>query len=308
MFEKPFIKDVDVPRNLDLTALRAFVTVAECGGVTKAAGLLNLTQSAVSMQLKRLEESLGASLLDRSGRGVALTASGEQLLGFGRRMLELNDEALARLTGEDYEGEIVLGVPHDIIYPYIPPILRRFAVEFPRMQIKLFSAPTRRLRDMFARGDCDVILTTEDEHGPGGETLVRLPLVWIGAEGGSAWRQRPLPIAFCSNCIFRSSVLRRVDEANMPWRMVVESALANAVDAAVSADLGISAAIEGGYPPQTAAIDHKGALPDLGETRIVLYMAQQGTPVAATLRDFIRSAYGAGGSGPVAETARQLTA
>ncbi|MBM1219710.1 LysR family transcriptional regulator [Ponticoccus sp. SC2-23] len=297
-----------MPRNLDLTALRAFVTVAECGGVTKAAGLLNLTQSAVSMQLKRLEDSLGASLLDRSGRGIGLTASGEQLLGFGRRMLELNDQAFARLTGEDYEGEIVLGVPHDIIYPYIPPILRRFAAEYPRMQIKLFSAPTRRLREMFAHGDCDVILTTEDEPGPGGETLVRLPLVWIGAEGGTAWRQRPLPIAFCSNCIFRSGVLRRVNEANVPWRMVVESALDNAVDAAVSADLAISAAIEGGYPPQTAAIEHKGALPDPGETGIVLYMAQQGTPVAAALRDMIRSAYRAGGPGSAAELARQLTA
>jgi len=297
-----------MPRNLDLTALRAFATVAECGGVTKAAGLLNLTQSAVSMQLKRLEESLGASLLDRSGRGIALTASGEQLLGFARRMLELNDEAFARLTGEDYEGEIVLGVPHDIIYPYIPPVLRRFATEFPRMQIKLLSAPTRQLREMFGRGDCDVILTTEDAPGPGGETLVQLPLVWIGAEGGSAWRQRPMPIAFCSNCIFRSGVLRRVDEANLPWRMVVESALDNAVDAAVSADLGITAAIEGGYPPQTAAIDHKGALPDPGETRIVLYMAQQGIPVAAALRDLIRSAYRAGGAGTAADPARSVMA
>jgi DNA-binding transcriptional LysR family regulator len=308
MFEKIFITGLDMPRNLDMTALRAFVTVAETGGVTRAAGLLNLTQSAVSMQLKRLEDSLGADLLDRSGRGIALTASGEQLLGYGRRILELNDEAQARLTGEDYEGEIVLGLPHDIIYPYIPPVLRRFASEFPRMQIKLLSAPTRRLREMFGRGDCDVILTTEDEPGPGGETLVELPLVWIGAEGGSAWRQRPLPIAFCSNCIFRTGVLRRVAEADMPWRMVVESGLDNAVDAAVSADLAISASIKGGSPRQTAEIDHKGALPDPGQTKIVLYMAQNGTPVSAALQDFIRTAYRAGAPGTASEVAAQLTA
>lgn len=305
MFGNPLITEIDVTRNLDLTALRAFVTVAESGGVTKAAGLLNLTQSAVSMQIKRLEDSLRTALLDRSGRGVALTGSGEQLLGYARRMLDLNDEAYSRLTAQDFEGEIVLGVPHDIIYPYIPTILRRFTAEFPRMQLRLYSAPTRRLREMFGRGDCDAILTTEDQPGPGGETLVRLPLVWIGAEGGTAWRQRPLPIAFCSNCIFRSSVLRRVDEADLPWRMVVESALDNAVDAAVSADLGLTAAIEGGYPPQTAPIDHKGALPAPGETRIVLYMAQPDMPVQAGLRGFIRNAYR---SGVASEPARPLTA
>ena len=97
-------------RNLDLTALRSFVTVADTGGVTRAAGALHLTQSAVSMQLKRLEESLDLRLLDRSRKGAALTAEGEQLLGYARRMLALNDEAISRLTSHEYEGEITLGV------------------------------------------------------------------------------------------------------------------------------------------------------------------------------------------------------
>ena len=183
-------------RNLDTTALRSFVTVADTGGVTKAAGMLHLTQSAVSMQLKRLEESLGVLLLDRSARQISVTAEGEQLLSYARRILALNDEALQRLTSQDYEGEIVLGVPHDIIDPYIPPVLRRFAANFPRMKIKLVSEPTKRLREMFARGECDAIITTESEPGEGGEALVTLPLVWVGAVGGGAWRQRPLPVAF----------------------------------------------------------------------------------------------------------------
>ncbi|NHX27946.1 LysR family transcriptional regulator, partial [Escherichia coli] len=100
-----------MPRNLDLTALRSFVAVSEAGGVTRAAGFLNLTQSAVSMQIKRLEEALDLQLLDRSARQIALTASGEQLLGYARRMLALNDEIYARLTAQEYEGEIALGVP-----------------------------------------------------------------------------------------------------------------------------------------------------------------------------------------------------
>ncbi|MCE8009349.1 LysR family transcriptional regulator [Aestuariivita sp.] len=281
-------------RNLDITTLRSFVAVADSGGVTRAAGFLHLTQSAVSMQLKRLEENLGIPLLDRTGRGIALTAAGEQLLGYARRILELNDEAWGRLTANEYEGEITLGVPHDIIYPYVPHILRRFAMDFPRMQVRLISAPTRKLREMFGRGQCDVILTTEEQAGPGGEVLVRLPLVWIGALDGQAWKRHPLPVAFCSNCIFRTDVLRRLEAAHQPWEMAVESDLDNAVEAMLSADLAISAVIQGVYPRQTTTIDHGGALPDPGETRIVLYMERTENPVANALRELIRTTYRTG--------------
>jgi len=100
-----------VPRNLDLTALRSFVTVIECGGVTRAASLLNLTQSAVSMQIKRLEEGLGRELFLRASRRLTPTAEGEMLLGYARKMLVLNDEALARLMDNAFVGELRLGVP-----------------------------------------------------------------------------------------------------------------------------------------------------------------------------------------------------
>lgn len=280
-----------MPRNLDLTALRSFVTVADAGGVTKAAGLLNLTQSAVSMQLKRLEEGLGLSLLDRSARQIGVTAQGEQLLSYARRMLALNDEAYRMLTAQEYEGEITLGVPHDIIYPYVPPVLRQFAADFPRMQIKLVSSPTKSLREMFGRGEIDMILTTEEQPGAGGEALVTLPLVWVGAVGGTAWRNRPLPVAFCSNCNFRSAVLRRMDEAGFDWRMAVDSDLDNAVEAVVSADLAVHAVIQGLYPPHSAPVMHDGALPDPGKTQIVLYRQAQDDPVQQALHDMIRHSY-----------------
>lgn len=284
-------------RNLDMTTLRSFVAVADSGGVTRAAGSLHLTQSAVSMQLKRLEETLDLSLLDRSGRGVALTAAGEQLLAYARRMLQLNDEAVARLTANEFEGEISLGVPHDIIYPYIPQVLRRFSTEFPRMRLRLISAPTRNLREMLGKGECDVILTTEEQPGPGGEVLVRLPLVWVGAKGGNAWKRDPVPVAFCSNCIFRTPILRRMNDAGMNWEMVVETDMDSAVEAAISADLAIHAAIKGMLAPETAEIDHGGELPDPGETRIVLYMNKVDTPVLVALRDMLSTSYRTGGHG-----------
>ncbi len=278
-------------RNLDTTALRSFVTVAEMGGVTRAAGVLNLTQSAVSMQLKRLEESLNLSLLDRSARSIGLTPAGEQLLGYARKMLQINDEALSRLTATEYEREIKLGVPHDIIYPWVPQALRRFAADFPRMQVKLVSAPTRSLLEMYGRGEVDLILTTEEQCGPGGQALVELPLLWIGARDGSAWRKQPLPVAFCSNCIFRSGVLQALNNSDIAWDMSVDSELDNAVEAAVSADLGVYAALEGCLPPHTEVIQHGGALPPLPSHKINMYVLKPDDTASTALAGIVRQIY-----------------
>ncbi|KPP93672.1 MAG: LysR family transcriptional regulator [Rhodobacteraceae bacterium HLUCCA08] len=281
-------------RNLDLTALRSFATVADAGGVTRAAGLLHLTQSAVSMQLKRLEEALGVSLIDRSGRSVALTPAGEQLLSYARRLLALNDEAWARLTGAAFEGRITLGVPHDIVYPAIPLVLQRFAAEFPRMKVQLVSSYTRALREQFRRGEAEVVLTTEDEVGPDGETLAVKRLVWIGAPGGQAWRQRPLRLAHEERCIFRAGVQRRLDEAGIAWENAVETNSTRTSEATVSADLAVHTMIEGTAPTYLEEIAHGGALPGLRETRINLYVSNAAAaPGVEALADMIRTSFAA---------------
>ncbi|MGB0499358.1 MAG: LysR family transcriptional regulator [Rubricella sp.] len=285
-----------MPRNLDLTALRSFVAVAECGGVTRAAGQLHLTQSAVSMQIKRLEEALGQPLFDRTGRGVSLTGQGEQLLGYGRRMLALNDEVWARMTDQAFEGEIVFGVPHDIVYPHIPGVLQRFAAEYPRVKVQLISSYTRGLKRQMARGEVDLILTTEKELDAGGETLVTKPLVWLGAPNGAAWRQRPLRLAFEYNCIFRAAVQAALDDADIPWEMGVESDSTRTVEASVSADLAVHAGIEGTSVGYMEPIRHGGALPPLPEMSINMYVAPGANEVLASrLADHVRAAY-AGGS------------
>ncbi len=282
-----------MPRNLDMTALRSFVAVADSGGVTRASGFLNVTQSAVSMQLKRLEESLGLELLDRSGRTIALTASGEQLLGYARRMLTLNDEVYARLTHHDYEGEVVLGVPHDIVYPAIPQVLQRFHADYPRVKVQLESSFTRSLKEQFARGECDMILTTEDSVDAGGETLTTLPLVWIGAPGGQSWKQRPLRLAFEHRCIFRSGIQAALDRAGIRWEMAIESEQSRTIEASVSADLAVHAMIEGTMPPYAEVIQHGGALPTLAKVKINFYCADPtGSPVIQDLAATVRQAFG----------------
>ncbi len=268
------------------------MAIADAGGVTRAAGFLNLTQSAVSMQIKRLEEVLQVPLLDRSARKVGLTAAGEQLLGYARRILSLNDEAFGRLTHDAYEGEVVLGVPHDIVYPAIPQALQRFSRDYPKMRVTLLSSFTRVLQAQFARGECDLILTTEDEVGTGGETLVDLPLIWIGAPGGSVWRNRPLRLAYEHNCIFRSGVQAALDRAGIPWEMAVESDSTRAIEASVSADLAVHTVLAGSEPPYLERIAHGGLLPDLARMKVNLYVADPAhSPAVDALADMIRAVY-----------------
>jgi len=276
-------------RNLDITTLRSFVAVADTGGVTRAAGFLHLTQSAVSMQLKRLEELLGLELLDRSGRTIALTASGDQLLAYARRMVALNDEVIGRLTHQAFEGEVVLGVPYDIVYPLIPRVLQRFNASYPRVKVQLVSSFSTALKAQFSRGECDLILTTESTGTQDGETISELPLRWIGAPNGSSWRQRPLNLAFCRHCLFRPKVIAALDEAGILWDMVVETDSDRSIEATVAADLAIHAMLDGTEPPHLVQINHGGALPDLPVQMVNLYGADAGrkeivTELAALIR------------------------
>lgn len=282
-------------RNLDVTTLRSFVAVADSGGVTRAAGFLHLTQSAVSMQLKRLEEMLGLPLFDRTGRTIALTASGEQLLVYARRMVALNDEVITRLTDHAFEGELTLGVPHDVIYPAIPQVLKQFNAAFPRVKIRLESSYTRILKDQFAKGECDVIVTTETGMDQGGETLAVKPLVWIGAPGGAAWRQRPLQLAFCRHCLFRPHIVSALDEAQIPWEMSVDTESDRTIEAAVSADLSVHAMIDGTQPPYLERVDHGGSLPALPVQQINLYGATESPDeLRGTLVSLLRNAFASG--------------
>ena len=279
-------------RNIDMTALRSFVAVADAGGVTKAAGFLHLTQSAVSMQLKRLEEMLGTQLLDRSARQVALTNEGELLLSYARRILELNDDIYSKMTSTDYEGELILGVPHDVVYPAIPMVLQRFNALYPRMRVQLISSYTAKLKELFSQGKCDLILTTEDSCDADGETLIEIPLIWFGAVNGSAWKTRPLRLAYENRCAFRRTVQAALDAAGIPWEMAVDSASSRAIEVSVSADLAINAQLQGTQPDHLQAIQHGGALPALGTKKINLYLPElRGGEVLIALSDIIRQCY-----------------
>ncbi|MCU0801666.1 MAG: LysR family transcriptional regulator [Rhodobacteraceae bacterium] len=279
-------------RYLDLATLRSLVAIAEHGGVTRAAVSLGLTQSAVSMQIKRMEDALQVQLLDRSARKVALTASGQQLCDAARRILADQDAALARLTHAADQGTITLGVPHDIVYPVIPPVLRQFARDYPRMRVQLVSSYSAPLLAQFTQGACDLVLTTEQRPATGAEVLAELPLVWVGAPGGRASRQRPLPLAYEHQCLFRADVQAALDAAGIPWVMAVESASTRSVEASVMADLAVHTVLAGSMGTTLERIRHDGNLPDLGRWQVNLYqgVAARRAPHRA-LADLLRKGF-----------------
>jgi DNA-binding transcriptional LysR family regulator len=272
--------------------LRSFVTIADSGSMTRAASRLFMTQSAISMQIKRLETSLGFSVFDRSSQGMKPTTEGEQLLQYANQMLAINDEAMGRLTSPDYEGVIRLGAPSDVVYPHVPSAIREYSRDFPRVQIKFSTSRTSVLREQFELGQQDIIVTTERAAGPGGRIISTQPLLWTGAEDGLAWKKRPLPICFSRHCSFRPDATAALDAAGIGWvdAVAADDDLAN--DAMASADLGVRAEMACAIHSDRQIIDHAGQLPELPAFSIVLYADEQpGKPLNQTLVDYLERAY-----------------
>lgn len=266
-----------VRRDLDLGALRSFVTIAEVGSMTRAANRLHKTQSAISMQIKRLEDVLDMTLFERNSKGMAPTASGDQLLRYANQMLSINDQAWSKLTSPEYEGVVSLGVPVDIITPYIPNVLCAFNRSFPRVRVNLKSSRTLELLDEFEQGLHDIVLTTEVHPGEHGQVLSHQRVVWTGAVNGESWRQRPLPISMSKGCFFRSQILEKLSQTGIMWQNMIDTDDDLAGLALVSADLAVTAELEqavcqgGGSTPAREIIDHDGDLPVLPEHSIVMY-------------------------------------
>ena len=276
-----------MPRNLDTSLLRAFVAVAETAGMTSAANVLHLTQAAVSQQIRRLEEAFGCELFERDRKGLRLTAAGERLFGRAKRMLALNDEIWAEMTTPDFSGEVRIGIPTDIVHAYLPPVLKRFARDYPKVRIVLDCRPSMELREALAAGSLDLVMTTELSTGPGGETLFLDKLVWVGARGGEACRERPLPIAAGHiTCTFRSAMTEALREAGLQWRAVSEVSDMGAMTAMVQADLAVMALLSSTVPAEFEVIGAESGLPSLPAFSVNLYLSR--SEASSATREFAR--------------------
>ena len=173
-----------MPFSIDTLQLKSFVAIAETGTFGQAAATVNRTQSALSLQIKKLEEQLGCMLFDRNGRKVTLTPQGEIFLGYARRMIQLQWEAYSRLREPDIEGEIRFGTPEDFATHYLPDVLASFRQHHPRVKLNVTCDLTLNLLEGFHRGEYEVILAKRDpQRVKGGTKVWREPLVWAAADG-----------------------------------------------------------------------------------------------------------------------------
>jgi DNA-binding transcriptional LysR family regulator len=282
-------------RDIDTALLRAFVAVVETGSVTGGAVLLNLTQAAVSQQLKRLEELFGTELFERRHKRLVLRPNGERLLAHAQRLIALNDEVFGAMSAPAYEGEVRLGVPHDIVGPYLPPILKRFDKAWPRVRVSLKCTTTPQLLELMRKGRIDLTLTTEISCGAGGETLLEDDLVWAGAIDGAASGRDPLPVSLGDEkCEFRPSVLKALRGAGRDWRPVCEVSSMEPLLASIEADLAIAPLLRSTIPRYLQPIERDARLPRLPKFRINLYLppARQ-NEIAIELARHIRQEFAA---------------
>ncbi len=227
--------------NLDLDLLRAFLAVADCRNFTRAAERLHRVQSAVSMQVKRLEEIVGKRLFERSPRAVSLTVDGEVLLDYARRMLAINDAALAQLREPGVVGSVRLGTA-DTASIFLPGILARFNRAHPAVQVEVRCDRSWNLLDALEESTLDLALVTQSCGRRGGRRLRREPLVWAASRHHRVHRADPLPVAlFAQGCAYRKAAMEALDASGRAWRMAYSSTSPNGIRAAVESGLAVGA-------------------------------------------------------------------
>lgn len=258
---------------LDLDQLQSFCAIADCGSFTEAARRVNKTQSAVSMQIKRLEERLGDELFVRDGRTVLLTEAGEALYARARRMLRPNAEIVDMFSDEDLSGTIHFGIPDDYAVKLLPVILKRFQKTHPRIVVDVRCQPSRELLEEMRAGRYDLIVFTQGTSQEYGEPFRTERMFWVASQGGHALEQEPLPIAGGVRCCWKDNAVEALNRIGRDYRIVFSSSNATAISSAVLADLAVGFLPESALQPGMEVISEAPGLPRLNDAQIALMRA-----------------------------------
>lgn len=282
-------------RMLDLDLLKGFVKVADTGSFTRAGDQLGRTQSAISLQIKRLEELIGHALLERTTRSLALTPHGERLLGHARHLLRAHDSAWADLFEPDVAGCVRLGVPEDFASVHLPQVLAEFTEAHPRVELEVTCDLTLNLLERFNGGDFDLVMVKREIGGPTqGVRVWREPLVWTGREGADVpGPDEVIPLVVSPQpCVYRKRATRALDEAGRRWRVAYTSTSLTGCQAAVRAGLGFTVLPREMVPPGLQPLGAQAGLPELHETEIALIEAPDLPRPAHALAEHIIRALG----------------
>ena len=258
--------------NLDLDTLRTLVLAAELGSYGEAARRLGRTPSAVSLQMKRLQEDANAPLFRKQGRKLALTEIGEIVLHYGRRMLELNDEALDRARGASLAGIVKLGMVQDFAETVLPDVLSRFAALYPLVQIEVRIDRNVGLIDAIDNGQLDLALSFGNTDRPTVEQLGEIPITWIGSRQFRWQAGQTLPLVmFDSPCSMRDRAIQALAKAGVEWRIALNSPSLAGLWAGATAGLGVTVRSQMGLPTNLVASPTLYGLPSLGAFSVRLH-------------------------------------
>lgn len=275
--------------DLDSDLLRCFVAVADTRGFTAAGELIGLTQSGISVRIRNLEERLGRRLLERTSRSVSLTEAGELFLGYARRMIDLNDEAVGRLAGGLTEGRLRLGLADYVTPRLVPHLLGRFNRLHPRVTMEMRTGLSMDLLPGYERGELDVVVAGRGMVFKDGGLLYRDPLVWVAAPGFQLRFDRPIPLATLpSHCTHRGISLQALDHARITREIVYISSSTAGLHAAVLGGLGIAMIPKSSVTPELRCLGQEQGLPALPDFEIAIFVREESpTPSCRAFVAFI---------------------
>lgn len=267
---------------LDMDLLRAFVSVVDAGGFTRAGERVHRTQSTVSQQVRRLEDQLGHRLLLRDARGVRPTVEGERLLGYARRILALGAEAQAALAGTTAARVVRLGIPDDFALSALTSVIAGFARARPGVRLAVECGLSCDLSGAFARGELDlVLLKREPGTGPAAAVWPER-LVWVTGTDTTPDEEMVALAAFRQGCLYRGRAIHALEKAGRSWRIAYECASLIGVEAALAGGLGVAVLSSLAVTPRLRVLPDGAAWPAIPPTELALQVAE---PACAATRD-----------------------
>jgi DNA-binding transcriptional LysR family regulator len=280
---------------LDIDVLHSFVTIVEAGSISHAAPRLFRTPSALSMQIKRLEETLGQTLLIREARRVVPTPEGELLLSYARRLLKLNEETVSQFLTPALEGTVRVGTPDDVGTRILPHALAQLARSHPAVQVEVVTGRSADLLKRQGKDAMDLVLVTVgelDTPPEPGEIVHSEPLVWVGLRGGVACQRSPLPVAVARHgCAWRAMALAALSRAGIAYRVAYMSEHCAAQEAVLQADLAVAPFPASLVNSPLQELTQDAGLPPLGQYQIALVRHPGMGPAGEVLAGYIAEAF-----------------
>lgn len=278
---------------LESDLLRTFVAIADSGSFSRAAGVVGRSQSAISMQIKRLEEVAGATLFMRGARGIRLTPPGESLLIKARAIVALLDQAADELRADPLEGTVRIGIPEEYGATILPAVLARFAETHPAVQVTVRCEPSPACEAALARGELDLALLVIDSGGGEGQLLAHDPTVWVTSARHAAHEQDPVPVAmFEPDCWWRDWALKALNDRGRRYRIAYTSRSIAGLQAAVTSGLAIAVLAQSTMPAGSRMLTAEEGFTALPGSAIVLRRRPAaGARAVAGMAEALREAF-----------------